>query len=238
MNNYQKFVIITQARSGATLLLRLLDSHNNIVTKGEQFKQLEGRTTKEIWEQVYNDQPAKIKAVGCKLAYKYPFKSDDKSIWDIIDSPEVKKIHLIRENGLRTYLSTRIANKTLVWRESQKDSKLPLEEKRVEIKIPKLMKYLAEKEKNEKSTEEKYGGENYYRLSYEGYLLDENVLKELQTFLGVPVEQLHSELAKQNPEPLTELITNFSEVADALRDTKWEEYLNFDDVKGLNFENE
>ena len=110
MKEYQKFIIISHRRFGSTLLIRLLNSHPNIVAKAEKFKNLENTTTLDVWDEVFDDQPEEIKAVGCKIFYFHPMGSEDKTVWDKIDTPEIKKIHLIRGKWITKFYFNKNSN--------------------------------------------------------------------------------------------------------------------------------
>jgi len=53
-----------------------------------------------------------------------------------------------------------------------------------------------------------------------------NIFQEIYDFLGVQYVDLQSALLKQHPEPLSELIDNFSEVIAAFTGTSYEYLLH------------
>lgn len=59
--NYRKFIIISDSRTGSTLLMQLLNSHPNIIAKGELFKNLNGRTCEKIWKDFFKKRAKKVK---------------------------------------------------------------------------------------------------------------------------------------------------------------------------------
>ena len=124
-HKYKKFVIVSDSRTGSTLLMQLLNSHPEIITLGEEFKDLNQLSCKESWRNIFRRRPKKINWVGFKLFYFHPRKSMDREVWDLIESDKrIVIIHLTRQNILRSYVSKKIGLKTRKWTESVN---LPLE---------------------------------------------------------------------------------------------------------------
>lgn len=101
--SYKKFLIISDARTGSTLLMQLLDTHPEIIALGEEFKILTGSTCRKIWNKIYRKRPKSVNWVGFKIFYFHPSKGSDREVWDFIEEDkEIVVIHLTRRNVLRS----------------------------------------------------------------------------------------------------------------------------------------
>jgi uncharacterized protein with von Willebrand factor type A (vWA) domain len=65
-----------------------------------------------------------------------------------------------------------------------------------------------------------FEGHDMLRVTYADLINNwDETTRHIQTFLDVTPQPLKQSTRKQNPYPLSELITNYDEVATALRDT-------------------
>jgi hypothetical protein len=75
--------------------------------------------------------------------------------------------------------------------------------------------------------DELFAGHPILGLYYEELVADrESVFDDVQSFLGVERRALTVTLERQNTEPLNALIANYGELASALRNTRWERFLD------------
>ncbi len=216
-----KFVVITRSRTGSNLLISLLDSHDDIVAFGEKFNRLEGRSCQSVYDEIFRNKPNK--QVGFKIFYYHPLDSEDKSIWDLIQNdPHIKIIHLIRENLLRVHISRLIAGKTDVWSSKNKKDINP-DSKKVEINPTELLNDIRVTHNHIKAARETFNQHSILEVTYED-LIDPSreVLNDIQKFLDVAPKNLASELRRQNPEALSQLISNYQEIHDLLAGTDYE----------------
>jgi len=221
-NNYQKFIIIASGRTGSNLLISYLNSHPNIEAKGELFRDMQGKSCLEVWKDFYSPKIKNIKTAGFKIFYTHPFNTEDKTVWEyILKDPEIKIIHLVRENKLRTYLSLEIANKTDEWL-VKKNKKSTLEEKQIKIDFDSFYTRVKDIEKYENETRIKYKKHNFIELSYEELVNDkDNTMKGIFNFLQVKENKFKSSLRKQNKESVKDLITNYDEFANKVKKTEF-----------------
>ena len=128
--DYKKFVVITTARTGSNWLISLMSSHKNISAYGEVFNILRGRSTDDIWKEVFNKKLRKVKFIGFKIFYDHPLNTNDKSVWNkILSDKSIHIIHLKRENMLRSFISLKIAHKTQTWGLTPENTNNTIEEK-------------------------------------------------------------------------------------------------------------
>lgn len=128
--SHKKFVLLSQARSGTSLMVSILNSHKHILCHGEIFHQLKREAhLKGSWLEnnnlssfsgkdidyaysVLNDSvDNKFQCVGFKM---WKIQSED-ACEEICKDDSVLKIILERDNKLATYSSGLLAKKTGVW---------------------------------------------------------------------------------------------------------------------------
>lgn len=214
-NDYAKIVVITQARTGSTFLLSLLRCHPKIEFEGEVFRLLNGNSCKEIWNRIFAKRLPWIKYVGFKIFYYHPDDSDDNKVWNFIaEDEEVRIIHLKRNDLLRTYISKQLAFKTGLWTsKKQKKHGKPLD-KRIQIDVDHCLKELNQIKEWERShSKENFPNHHYFETSYETVTGDyQSTVNELFNFLALKPIRVKSELRRQNPEKIEDLITNYDEL--------------------------
>ena len=243
----QRFVVLSNARSGSNMLVTMLDGHPEVRCFGEVFNPqssfgYENWIRKSLWRRLGNQyirnycteryldslcapgSQDKVQAVGFKVIYPGQFDrcSNFRYYWR---TREFKAIGLTRENSLRRYVSSRIANEEGVWSaKEQRDRKVS-----VEVDVNDLLHAVARMETVnrliETLTAEFWG----IGVKYEALLLHrERVLKKIFQFLGVNESQavrVQPTTVKQNPARLDEIIDNYEEVRSALLGTAYERFL-------------
>ncbi len=113
---YRRFMVLTRSRTGSNMLISCLGSHPAIHAEGEIFQRLNGRTSEEILDALFDDRPRRIRAVGFKLFYYHPLDDPHADLWQILRAMrELHVIHLRRRNLLRTLVSRKIAGVRDVW---------------------------------------------------------------------------------------------------------------------------
>lgn len=223
--NYTKFVIISDSRTGSTLLQNMLNFHPRIVVKGEMYKVMEGKKDPEIWSGLFRKYPKEVLYVGFKLFYHHPLKGNS-MIWDLIKQDRsILIIHLIRENILRSLVSKKIGAKTRMWTENINAEPIPLAEKKVNIDPLECEEYFEKILNYQAKINTEFKEHRLLSVTYEDLSHDRRkVINELYSKLELEEFERDSELKKQNPEGLRDLILNYEELKDYFKDTKWEEY--------------
>ena len=196
-----------------------LADHPNIQMKGEVCR--EGGI--EDVRRLYRPYPSYVQAVGFKLFYYHNKKS--KSVWEyFFDLDSLRVVHLQRHNRLRTYVSLLRARESGRWVRQKKDN---VQEKQpVHVDVEKWHEHMAYMDRRRREAMRYVQHCKMHEVSYTDLVDDwEGSLHRIQDFLGVPKVSLPVKTARQNPEPLQQLIANYDEVAAKLEGTPEEQYL-------------
>ncbi len=225
---YKKFVVITRSRTGSYLLISLLKNHPNIVAEGEAFNFIAPKSCQTIWEkEVFTKKLSKVKYVGFKIFYYHPLDSDDKSVWDNLKSDKsIKIIHLRRENMLNTIVSRKIAGKTNIWKK-QNSGEIPVEERKVTLDPEECVEKFERTKKWETQTRQDFKDHPFFELTYEELTAHkQDTMNAIFSFLQLDSIPVESSLKKQNKETLRDLVTNYDEIEQGLKETPYAEFLN------------
>lgn len=230
--DYKKFVIISDSRTGSTLLMNFLNSHPEIIAKGEIFKSLNGASCKHIWDNFFMKYPKKIKYVGFKLFYHHPW-DDDKKVWNFIKADrDIVIIHLTRKNLLRSLVSKKIGLKTKLWTENiARPNDISLEEKKTILSIQECIEFFEKIHQYQEKTEDGFRQHKIIPVVYE-YLAEgnQNVMSKVFLKLGLSNYKVETTMKKQNPEELSLLIENYEELKSYFENTKWQSYFNEESI--------
>ncbi|GAA4316360.1 hypothetical protein GCM10023115_25450 [Pontixanthobacter gangjinensis] len=223
--NYKKFVIISDSRTGSTLLRNLLNFHPELIVEGEEFKIVKS-TSEKIWGKIFGPKLDGIKYVGFKLFYQHPVIGDNE-VWEyLIRDKDILIIHLKRRNVLRSLVSKKIGLKTKMWTENIYSGKrLPLEERKIELEIGECEEYFNSISEYQKGINEKFKDHEIIEIFYED--LADNRKRTLQQFekrFQIQEFSKDSQLKKQNPESLDQLIENYDQLNDHFKNSKWSKY--------------
>lgn len=222
--SYKKFVIISDSRTGSTLLMQQLNLHPNILTLGEEFKNLEKKTCKQIWDNIFRKRQKKVEMMGFKLFYFHPRNSKDQEVWELIEkNEEFIIIHLTRKNILRSYTSKQIGLKTGLWTENKaRPHNLEKNKKKVHINWKDCLENFERTEGYIRNTNSTYKNHKIISVIYED--LDHDKQKEMSRIfkeLGVDDKKVNTNMKKQNPEKLEDLIANYEELKREFKDSRW-----------------
>lgn len=243
--DYEKFIIISLARSGSGWMVDLLNSHPNIIAKPElynlkgtvyglrNFKSYEKRLDKlrktrpiEFLEKIiFRKYRKKIKAVGLKILYeKYQFLNPRLlELREYIKrSNNMKIIHLVRENELKRLLSLKIASKTKKWHIKYNHEKSVLKPR---LSYGECLESFKRVDKKQKEFDAFFKNHNVIEISYEDLCNNRNKeLKKIQEFLKVPVKKLKSDKIKNESRRLSKAIKNYYELKNKFKNTKYGKY--------------
>ncbi len=247
--DYTRFVILTQARTGSNMLVSTLNSHSMIQCFGEILnpaslfgyenwrRQTLFRRLADKFLRDYNANEyicrlqsktlaanPNIRAFGYKVIYPGQFDRwpGFRCLWRTQD----KIIALTRQNLLRKYISSVIANTEGVWSTNKsRNHKINI---RIDLsdfwncvpRIEAIYKII------DTITMEFRG----IRVTYEDLTSERrsDCLRTILGYLGVNENEasaLMPKTARQNPQPLEQLISNFTEIQSALKDTPYVEWL-------------
>lgn len=223
--NYRKFVIVSDSRTGSTLLMQLLNSHPEIICFGEEFKNLKGFTCGPIWSRIYRKRPSLVNWVGFKLFYRHPSSGKDREVWNLIEQDkEIVIVHLMRRNILRSYVSKQIGLKTRKWTENiNRPHELCEDEKKVKLDPENCRENFESISGYIEKTEKRFKEHKIIPVLYENLDKDkQGTMDRIYGELGVANFKVATNMKKQNPEKLEDLIINFSELKKEFAGTKWE----------------
>ena len=134
--DYVRFVIVSRGRSGTSLLRSLLDDHSQVATFGEIFRKygaigwdrrdyratpaqlhlIESDPAAFLETYLFRKYPWRVTAVGFKLFYYHARNPEWEPVWQYLRvRPDIRIIHLRRQNTLATHLSLRCAFLTTRW---------------------------------------------------------------------------------------------------------------------------
>ncbi|MBQ4863051.1 sulfotransferase [Pseudoalteromonas sp. MMG013] len=258
--SYQKFVIISYLRSGTHLLRTALESHPHIVCQTEVFNSdnpnlpyslsLPSQQVLDDW--VYNKIPTQTSHVGFVLQAYHPFslkafpgiKANARwnDIWTILkEIPDLKVIHLRRENLLRRHLSHVRARDSQQWhnwdaRQLQHISLLeaPPNAHIDQYKKPSTSLTLDENRLHQDFTEVNewhqraklhFGEHHTCDVLYESLQHNfQNECARVLKFLGASPYTLSEGVRKLENRPLSECITNYHTLKNTFSGSPWQHY--------------
>ncbi|MDY7013812.1 MAG: hypothetical protein SVX43_09505 [Cyanobacteriota bacterium] len=248
----KKFAILTVARTGSNYLCNALNGHPEILCHGELFHQKQiyiydrknsdldlgtiqerDRCPERFVERVWQHNLGHS-AVGFKL---FP-KHNEKVLKLLLKDKKIKKILLLRRNKIRSYVSLQIACQTQEWDIRNSAMETPGKtQKSTSVKInPKSFQDYVQKNNyffDKLRRTLNASNQEFLEITYEDLFGTESAIlkSELLEFIDVSVNSkyLKADLKKQNPQPLSELVSNFHELESALRETELEPYLYLPD---------
>jgi LPS sulfotransferase NodH len=224
----QRFAIVGNARTGSNFLLDGLKSSPSIRMYHEIFADHNRRVGEDfdkVFSTVFQPESKSTKVVGFKVFYNH--LTDDE--WQkFLTCRDLKIIHLIRRNRLRTVISLEIAFKTGQWTKSGKSNPGEFKEKRLKLDPSKLIKRLEQIEAGETTARIRFRDRKILEVVYEDLVRSpQSEFDSISAYLGVEgIDPNKIRLRRQNPETLQQLIINYDEVDAALRNTRFAEYLN------------
>lgn len=228
--NYSKFIIASHARSGSNLLLNSLNSHPNLIAEHEIFAAHNrniGENFQPTLDNLFRARPKDISAVGCKIFYYHLNEAEWQQISKI---PNLKVIHLKRQNRLSMIVSMKVAFKTDQWGITNESDRIEADKKQVYLDYDFLRNSFEKIELWEENINELFGQSQIANISYENLSQHYGeTISSLFNFLGVPeipIEQIKTKHKKQNPEPLDRLIQNYAELKAKFANSPWKHYFN------------
>jgi LPS sulfotransferase NodH len=207
------------------LLISFLNSHPNIKTESEIFGRLNGRNYKDILDDVFSKQPRHIEAKGFKIFYYHPMDDESNNVWDdLVNMDDLCVIHLKRRNILRTLVSRKIAGSQDVWQKNQSSIRNPSKSKSVTFTAEELDKGFRETREWEERWDQMLKQHPLTCVYYEDLVRDpEGTYRKITDFLGVKYLKPITNLRRQNPEKLRDLVTNYDELKKSFSGTDWQD---------------
>ncbi len=219
------------------MLSSYLNSHTNAVVKAEVFshdrlREPNGLALRDpaqhLAREVFCAYPNSVKAVGFKLFYTHGRRVEpvQPTIWELLrNDPEIKVIHLVRNNILRSHVSEAIAFKTEKWTQSGRINKVSSNSKQVTLDANKCRKAFETTEQYREEADHFFAAHERLDISYEDLASEpQATLLRILSFLNLPPQRLGSYHSKQNPEPLSHLIENYTELEKQFSGTPWHRF--------------
>lgn len=241
--DYTRFIILGRSRSGSNFLRGLLNSHSQVITFEELFKNpdqigwgLDGypgdpRTLQHfqtapiafLEKSVFGKMPPNVKAVGFKLFYYHAHGTSLEPIWAYLkDHTEIHVLHIKRKNILKTHLSKKRAEITDAWinltGEKEKAPQVALDYEQCRLDFEQTRAW-------EDAYTKFFQQHPVMELIYEDLARNyAQRMEDVQAFLGVDREAVQPQTFKQASRPLSEAITNYAELKHQFAGSPWAEF--------------
>ena len=222
---YQKFIILSGPRTGSSLLATFLDSHPNMSCNLEIFHTLSQKDYMEVLGETYPKLPGKIGAKGFKMVYGQPMDNPTSEIWNTLANMEdVYVIHLFRRDMIRQVVSWYLASETNVWVKKSEHSQDRADTGNALISItPEQMRErLKIFHENKARYSELFKNRTMITLFFEDLTAHPyDTLREVTDFINQPYARMSTELRKQNPHDLSDILENYEELKSAFANTEY-----------------
>lgn len=196
---------------------------------------------------IFGPQPDGIQAVGFKFLHNHGWKLS--SVADaLVADRDLHVLHLRRRNLLRMYVSLKFAEATDVWLQDPASRlararllsavRHPIQAARrlqrmlfrprqtagatprLRVSPDECYEFMVQSALRYQHFDRLYEGHPMLAIEYENLVEDrERAFADAQSFLGVEPQPLTVTTQQQRPEPLRELIENYDELQEALKDT-------------------
>ena len=177
------------------------------------------QATKNYLDYFYNLED--YDAVGFKLMSSQARRF--KGIIPYIQNNDVKVIHIIRENILKTHISRLSASSRSVYHSDK-----VIRSAKINVPITDLIKNLEKINQDNRRWESLFANTgNYLQVSYESFVKNRtDETEKMCSFLDVEFQQIQSSLVKLNPDSLKDIIENYQQVESQLSGSEFEWALN------------
>ena len=193
-------------------------------------------------ERILTDPARPVRATGFKFHYDHFWGFP--GLMEILkEDRDLSVIHLRRRNVLRMVISAKIAEETGVYFQSAGTRsglqgmvvrglrrvwpRPRLPQDKVTVEPEEIRHAVLESDLTAQHWEGIFRDHKILKLNYEDLVPDPGPeFDRIQSFLGVTPTNLAVKTARQNPEPLAELIANYEELRNAFRGTEYESFLD------------
>jgi len=209
------YLILTRSRSGSNMFKDYLNSHPQIKSMAELCRTNEGLDIEATIKKVY-DQTSDVDASGFKLFYYHPNGGSPSELWGRLNDISNLKTISLRRNPLRCSVSSEIMRQSKQHKQEVGDNVVPIEEKRIEIDVNRFLNQIEHIESLRCQINDNLDTEPY-EVWYEDLVADgQTVMDGVFQHLGLNSYPIKTNLQKQNPESIHELISNYDELRDAV----------------------
>ncbi len=262
-----RFIVISKQRSGTGFLETLLNTHPNIFCTGELLLLDRGDSFPKIWlealrkedkyilykyaSKLFRDYFGKFFASHSEKHVGFDIKYDQMNtianLTELLNEFDVKIVHLIRRNYLKTYLSL------LVNIEKQKRGRKAHDLKKYDpIKVRVNTDERLHRELTSRKREIEYFSEflpkhfetmtlfyeDFFDKSEEAQTMKPEILSSIFEFLGEDEQMfdLASPIRKTNPSRIEDIVTNYDELVVSLKGTEFASLLDHEEKPAMPFE--
>jgi LPS sulfotransferase NodH len=164
--------------------------------------------------------PNDVTATGLKISYNQIEKYPAIATW--INERDIRIVHLVRKNILKTVLSLETAK-----RRGLSHATHEVELVKVQLNPNKLKRNLIRRTKQVDRFRNMFVNKPYLEIAYEDLVANQNgITQNVLQFLDIDdFVTLQTDLVKLNPDTIQDIVENYDEVAETLRDTVFEKYL-------------
>lgn len=221
-----RFILAGMPRSGSEWVRTALGSHPEVICNSEilggWIPEYKDRTPVDIltsyWNWVRGTDEAK--AIGFKLFYLHCRRDREKHIWDWIKNDSgIRVVLLLRRNLLKSVTSLHLAKTTNLWHVKE-----PVAETQT-VKITNILDELRAVEDGIAFLRDVFRDHRLIEIHYEDVVAGPSGLRHVFEFLDVTRMDVVGKFARQERRPLSEVISNYDEVAASLRGTRYEKFL-------------
>lgn len=260
----QRFMVLCGPRTGSNMLTSALHSHPEIVCFREVFNftlpsidynvagfdgkdpealALRKRDPAAFMDRcLFSGHAPSIHAVGFKFIYEH-FWDSPGLIEALQARPGLRVIHLKRRNGVRAFLSYKMAFATGSWQQPKPrpvhqrllstlahPERIPASIRRrvsssdqpLRIALPpaECLEYIDLRIQQEAHFDALFAANERLEIAYEDMVADrQRQFRRAQDFLGVEPRTLNESVERQNPGRMADLVANYDELSLALRQT-------------------
>ncbi|MEQ8563060.1 MAG: hypothetical protein RID18_16200 [Cytophagales bacterium] len=223
---FSKCILLTRSRTGSNMLIDALGEHPSIIAHSEIFKGAQSiEEVNEAFSKIYGNVSYYCNTVIFKVFYYHPYDANLNSYLfeKLISDKSYLIIHLKRRNILRMHLSRKIAEKTKSYIYSADRFSV---NKSVEISIEELTKVYNETMNHYQFVNDHFSKHGVHEVFYEDLIKSRVAFDDLLNFLNMKKIDFKTQLRKQNPEELRDLISNFDYLKKRCSGSHFEAYFD------------
>lgn len=243
---YKRFMIVSAARSGSTMLVERCDSHPNAICYGEIFhdnhigwmshqgpqgtsllkrRALDPGDFLETF--VWSRKPSNIRSVGFKLLYPHYFQNRDPFDVYLDSAGTTQIIFLRRQNFLKMYLSLLNGRETNRYQIRSERERGPI--RRRELSLEGCVNFFKRNLVQEEIVRHRFRNHPHIDVAYEALVASPEVEnRRICEFLDIPDAPLSQDVVQMSTASLRQQISNYDAIRDQLRGTRWVRYFDED----------
>jgi LPS sulfotransferase NodH len=226
--DYKKFMVLSRARAGSSMLESMLKSHPNIRSFGEVFRARGGIDHRQRISRLYRAYPRKCRAIGFKIHYQQPADDPSGEVWKrLLEVEGLHVVHLRRRNVLRSIVSGKIAQTHRAFNIKDARERPRIERRRVQLTQAEVLKGIRVTRASEARFDRLFEGCRRIDVWYEDLVREpDREFNVLLAFLDLPLRAPKTRYVKMNPERLSELVVDYDELRNAFAATEWREFFD------------